>query len=344
MMERYSRQIKSIGLANQNTLNGSTVLVVGCGGIGSPLLLYLTSIGIGRIIFYDGDVVELTNLHRQVLFKEDSLSKNKAIETRKELISRNSEVELIAIDKHFSLENYIEYIEEVDLIIDASDNFETTYFINDVCCKHNKKFVSCSIQEALIQIVAYNTTFNCHRCMFPESPPHDMSPSCTEAGVLGTVTGIAGTFTANMVVDIILENNESVFENILVIDTKKFEVLSFPLKKNNQCNICQKGEFEFLDLEKYSISYEEMNKNEYFIVDVREIDERNNFKLEDDAHIPVDKLAESSLKNIQSKVILYCHSDKRSKKGVALLRKKGIEAFYLKGGVSPWIYTPIQLH
>lgn len=333
-LERYSQQIKIIGNSGQNLLTGASVLIVGCGGIGSPLALYLSSCGVGNIYLYDHDNVEISNLHRQILFDEVSIGKNKAVITKEQLNKKNSLSTVVAEPNRFNASTYDKYIDDVDLIIDASDNFETMYFVNDICCLHDKKFITTSIQESVIQVSAFDPLLSCYRCMFSEPPPSILSPSCSDVGVMGTVTGIAGTFTANLALKVILNNNSLELGKFNIFDTNDMSFTKLPVHREHQCKSCVLKDIELFNIDDYSISLENEDRDSFYIIDIRNKDEREKCKIDDDAHIPLEKLKKDFFnKDIRKKVLLYCQSEIRSRQGVKILREQGTEAYFLSGGM-----------
>ena len=206
-MKRYSRHItlSEVGLVGQLKIAESKVLVIGAGGLGSPLLLYLTAAGVGTIGIVDFDKVSESNLQRQVLFREQDLNINKAISAKKLLNARNSDIEIKSYPHIFDTSNALELVQDYDIVVDCTDNFRTRYLINDACVKLGKPFVFAAIYKFEGQLSVFNYKGGpTYRCLFPTPPKAGEVPNCEEVGVLGVLPGVLGMYQANEVLKIIL--------------------------------------------------------------------------------------------------------------------------------------------
>jgi len=206
-MKRYSRHItlSEVGLVGQLKIAESKVLVIGAGGLGSPLLLYLTAAGVGTIGIVDFDKVSESNLQRQVLFREQDLNINKAISAKKLLNARNSDIEIKSYPHIFDTSNALDLVQDYDIVVDCTDNFRTRYLINDACVKLGKPFVFAAIYKFEGQLSVFNYKGGpTYRCLFPTPPKTGEVPNCEEVGVLGVLPGVLGMYQANEVLKIIL--------------------------------------------------------------------------------------------------------------------------------------------
>lgn len=225
-LTRYSRhfKLKQVGQLGQVQIRQAKVLVVGAGGLGCPVLQYLTAAGVGEIYIVDGDKVSLSNLQRQILFTQGDIGINKAEAARRHLLQINSALTIHALPEYFSLDNALELVQLVDIVVDASDNFQTRYLINDSCVMREKPFVYGSIFQFSGQVAVFNyllednTRSATYRCLFPEPPSPESMPSCDEAGVLGVLPGVVGTLQATEVMKIILGLPGILCNKLILID------------------------------------------------------------------------------------------------------------------------------
>ncbi len=315
-------------------------MIVGLGGIGSPVAQYLAAVGIGKLILVDYDNVELSNLHRQILFNEADIGCYKAEKAKDVLSKINKNVVIEAYTKKFDLDFGYSLVSDVDLIIDGTDNFETRYLINDICVLKKKVFISCSILVSIIQLALFDTKHLCYRCLYPNPPPIGVIPNCSEAGVLGTVTGIAGTMAANLALNYLLKIENEKVSQIRIIDAKNFNISSMPIKQNNNCFACKQRKISLGYLQNqnadYGISLEQLDKTKHFLVDIRQKEEREIAKLDDDLFFPIKENTDYSffLSYKDKKLVFYCASGYRSKLFVSELRTLGIDAYYLNERLS----------
>lgn len=234
-MKRYSRHItlSEVGLIGQLKIAESKILVIGAGGLGAPLLLYLNAAGVGTIGIVDFDTVSLSNLQRQVLFREQDLDLNKADIAKELLSTRNSELNITSYPVALTTSNALEIIKPYDIVVDCTDNFRTRYLINDACIKLNKPFVFAAIYKFEGQLSVFNYAGGpTYRCLFPTPPKAGEVPNCEEAGVMGVLPGILGTYQANEVLKMILNLGEVLSGKLVSINLLTNQQNSFQFRRN----------------------------------------------------------------------------------------------------------------
>ena len=239
-IERYSRQIvlKKIGVVGQKKLLKSNVLIVGAGGLGSPISIYLAALGIGKIGIIDKDSVEISNLSRQIIFSTNDLNKNKSSVAINKLRKINPDIKLHSFSKRLTKKNINQIAKNFDLIVDGSDNFRTRFLINDYCLKNRKILVSGAISKFDGQVYTFNFSKKkspCLRCFIPKMPSNPDVDNCEYEGVLGSLAGIIGTIQANEVVKEILEIGDTLCGYILIIDALKLTFRKVKLNKRSDC-------------------------------------------------------------------------------------------------------------
>lgn len=240
---RYSRHIllPEIGEEGQKKLLNSKVLIVGAGGLGSPIAYYLTSCGIGTLGIIDSDIVDITNLHRQILHTTSSIGIPKVISAKERLISINPDIKIITYNEKLNLENAENIINDYDIVVDGTDNFTCKYLINDTCYKLNKPYVYGSIFKFEGQISIFNPNEKdkpCYRCLFPEQPPKDSIPNCQQIGVIGVLPGVIGTLQTMETIKLILNIGNILSGSLLTYDSLNNDFNTFKIKKSINCNIC----------------------------------------------------------------------------------------------------------
>jgi len=239
-IERYSRQIilKKIGVVGQKKLLRSSVLIVGAGGLGSPIAIYLAALGIGKIGIIDKDNIEISNLSRQIIFSTNDLKKNKSSVAINKLRKINPDIKLHSFNKKLTKKNINQIAKNFDLIVDGSDNFRTRFLINDYCLKNRKILVSGAISKFDGQVYTFNFSKKkspCLRCFIPKMPSNPDVDNCEYEGVLGSLAGIIGTIQANEVVKEILEIGDTLCGYILIIDALKLTFRKVKLNKRSDC-------------------------------------------------------------------------------------------------------------
>ena len=239
-IDRYSRQIilKKIGVIGQKKLLKASVLIVGAGGLGSPIAIYLAALGIGKIGIVDKDTVEISNLSRQIIFSTSDLKKKKSSAAINKLRKMNPDIKLHSFNKRLTKKNINQIAKNFDLIVDGSDNFRTRFLINDYCLKHKKTLVSGAISKFDGQVYTFNFSKKnspCLRCYIPHTPTNLDVDNCEYEGVLGTLGGIIGSIQANEVAKEILEIGDTLCGHILIIDALKLTFRKVKLNKRSDC-------------------------------------------------------------------------------------------------------------
>jgi adenylyltransferase/sulfurtransferase len=243
-IKRYSRHIilPEVGGIGQKKLLDAKVLVIGAGGLGSPSLYYLAAAGVGTIGIVDFDVVDFSNLQRQILHNTSRVGIPKVESAKMTIEALNPDVKVIPYNQKIDKSNVLDIIKDYDIVLDGSDNFPTRFLVNDACYMLGKPLVS----AAILRFEGQLTTFDyrnkeispCYRCLFPEPPPPGLVPSCQEAGLLGVVGGIMGTLQANEALKLILEIGEPLVGKLLVFDALTTEFRTVKLRKDKKCNLC----------------------------------------------------------------------------------------------------------
>ena len=239
-INRYSRQIilKKIGVIGQKKLLKTSVLIIGAGGLGSPIAIYLTALGIGKIGIVDKDTVEISNLSRQIIFSTNDVKKNKSSTAINKLRKINPNIKFQSFNKKLTIKNINKIAEKFDLIVDGSDNFRTRFLVNDYCLKNKKILVSGAISKFDGQVYTFNFSKKkspCLRCFIPKMPMDPDVDNCEYEGVLGTLGGIIGSIQANEVVKEILGIGDSLCGHILIIDALKLTFRKVKLNKRSDC-------------------------------------------------------------------------------------------------------------
>ena len=239
-IDRYSRQIilKKVGVIGQKKLLKSSVLIVGAGGLGSPIAIYLTALGIGKIGIVDKDNVEISNLSRQIIFETNDVNKNKSSAAISKLRKINPDIQLQSFNKNLAITNINQIAKKFDLIVDGSDNFRTRFLINDYCLKNKKILVSGAISKFDGQVYTFNFSKKkspCLRCFIPRMPRNPDIDNCEYEGVLGPLAGIIGSIQANEAVKEILGIGNSLCGHILIIDALKLTFRKVKLNKRSDC-------------------------------------------------------------------------------------------------------------
>ena len=244
-IDRYSRQIilKKIGIAGQKKLLKSSVLIIGAGGLGSPVAIYLTALGIGKLGVIDKDKVEISNLSRQIIFDSKDINKNKPITSAKKLKKINPDIQMKFFSKKLTNKNINQIAKNFDLIVDGSDNFRTRFLVNNYCQKNKKILISGAISKFDGQIYTFNfkkKNSPCLQCFIPNAPNDLDTDNCENEGILGTLGGIIGTILANEVVKEILEIGDTLCGHILIVDGLKLTFRKAKLNKRTNCHCNEK--------------------------------------------------------------------------------------------------------
>jgi adenylyltransferase/sulfurtransferase len=326
--ERYNRQMlmPEFGLNGQEKLKNAKVLVIGCGGLGSPILLYLTAAGIGTLGIVENDKIDITNLQRQILFTTFAVGLQKISETVNRLMALNPFVKIKQYPTLLNADNALEIIKDYDIVIDGTDNFPTRYLINDACVMLNKPFVYGAIHRFEGQVAVFNHQNSItYRDLFPTPPPPDQAPNCAEAGVLGVLPGIIGSMQALEAIKVITDIGESLSGKLLILDTLSMQsrIIRIP-KMPDTTKITQLIDYEkFCGLKSTNdITYEGLKAlNDYQLIDVREQHEYEVKNIGGEL-MPLSELEKHLPKISRDKaVVIYCQSGIRSQKAIKLLQE-----------------------
>lgn len=337
-MTRYNRHIilSEIGQKGQNKLLQSKVLIVGAGGLGCPILQYLAAAGVGTLGIIDFDVVDQSNLQRQILFGMSSLGKNKALAAKERLLDLNPTISIHSYPEKLTIKNAESYFKKYDIIVDSTDNFETRYLINDAALITNKPVVFGAIYKFEGQVSVFNYKNGpSYRCLFPTPPEKESVPNCSEIGVLGVLPGIIGTLQANEVLKMILgigtiRSGELLYYNSLNNQTSFLKVSR---KEDQIKKVLQKGivlektEDNTCSVAIQEKSFSERCKNSNtLLVDVREYDEEPKLTSVLHLQIPLSELENRiSELNINQEILFFCQSGMRSKKAVEMAQNHQIK-------------------
>lgn len=331
-------------MGGQAKLKAASVLVVGAGGLGCPVLQYLAAAGVGTLGVADGDVVDISNLQRQVLYTTNDIGKSKAEVAAQKIKSLNSDISITIIPEYLDSNNALDIVNGYDIVVDGSDNFDTRYLVNDACVISGKVMVSGAIYKYEGQVSVFNYNGGpTYRCLFPEQPGVGESPNCADIGVIATLPGIIGTIQANEVIKIVTDIGSVLSGRLLVLDTLSMETSYFSFKLNPENLLIEKlPEVRPVacNIDTEMITYSDLRElvstdKQVQLVDVRELEEHNNYNIGGN-NIPMseldcryDELDKNTL------VVLYCASGVRSGKSAELLRAKGfVQVLQLKGGVN----------
>jgi len=361
---RYSRHllIPEVGLEGQKKLKGSSVLIIGTGGLGSPVALYLAAAGIGRIGLVDYDVVDSTNLQRQIIHGTSTIDKLKVESARDRMLDVNPDIEVEVYNEPFTSENAMRIAQDYDILIDGTDNFPTRYLTNDVSVFLGKPNVYGSIFRFDGQAsVFYAKEGPCYRCLFPEPPPPGLVPSCAEGGVLGVLPGTIGTIQATEALKVLLGIGSPLTGKLLLYNALDMSFDFVTLKKNPKCRVCGPDADikELVDYEEFcgvpghdhdegsagvewDITAPELSErlqgNHLKLLDVREPHELEISALPGATNIPLGTLAaRMSELNSADEMVIFCKAGTRSARALELLVTAGFKKVKnLKGGINAW--------
>ncbi len=358
---RYSRHLilPEVGLQGQRRLKGASVLLVGAGGLGSPLALYLAAAGVGRIGLVDFDRVDLTNLQRQVLHGTSQVGRSKLASARERIADLNPHVQVETYETRLTSANALEILRDYDVIIDGTDNFPTRYLVNDACVLLGKPNVYGSIFRFDGQASVLATPDGpCYRCLFREPPPPGLVPSCAEGGVLGVLPGLIGTIQATEAIKLITGAGTPLVGRLLLVDALEMRFRTVQLRKDPECPACGTREItELVDYEQFcGLEVEPATSNgvaqltplelaarlgradDFDLIDVREPHEWEIGRIPGARLVPLGSLAEVLPQlDPAREVVVYCKSGNRSTRAALQLRAAGFERVWnLAGGILRW--------
>jgi len=367
-ISRYSRHLilPEVGMKGQRKLKNSRVLMIGVGGLGSPLGLYLAAAGVGTIGVVDFDVVDESNLQRQILYGTKDVGRPKIASAEERLNDLNPNTKIEAFETRLTSENALELFKEFDVIVDGTDNFPTRYLVNDAAVLTGKPNVYGSIFRFEGQAsVFWAEKGACYRCLYPEPPPPGLVPSCAEGGVLGVLPGIVGSIQANEVIKLILGAEGILINRLLLFDAWKMNFRQVKLRKNPDCPVCGDDPTvkELIDYEEFcglpqghaktkqdkddaleEITAAELKSRldegeDIQIIDVREPLEYEIARIPNTKLIPLgDVVKRVSEIDPSRTIVVHCKGGVRSAEAIKALRKEGFEGrlINLKGGIGAW--------
>ncbi len=364
-ISRYSRHLilPEVGMAGQKKLKAASVLCIGTGGLGSPISMYLAAAGIGKIGIVDFDVVDYSNLQRQIIHGTDDVDRPKVQSGKETLNSINPEVEVVVHETMLNSENAIEIIEPYDIVVDGTDNFPTRYLTNDACVLLKKPNVYGSIFrfEGQASVFAPELGGPCYRCLYPEPPPPGMVPSCAEGGVLGVLPGIIGCIQATEIIKLALGKGDLLINRLMLYSALDMKFRELKLRPDPKCPICGENPTitELIDYQEFcgigvepegteahpdEVSVQDMKSamdeanSDVAFLDVREYDEVEIARIDGVPLIPLGELPQRFTELDPNQTIyIHCKMGGRSLKAVELLKNQGFK--YCKsvaGGINAW--------
>jgi len=368
-IERYSRHLilPEVTLHGQKKLKAASVLLIGAGGLGAPVSMYLAAAGVGRIGMVDFDVVDASNLQRQVLFHTADVGRSKLQAARSRLTGINPHVVIDTHEARFSAANAMELVDPYDIVVDGTDNFPTRYCVNDACVMLNKPNVYGSIFRFEGQATVFDPRPQahgpCYRCLYPDPPPPGMAPSCAEGGVLGILPGVIGMIQATETIKLILACGQSLTGRLLRFDAMAMTFKSYKLRRDPTCPICGDNPTikKLIDYEQFcgmrgeestTIVQEQslipamtvqqlkakLDTAEHFkLIDVRQRHEYEICHIPQAQLIPLDDLpAHLDELDADTVYVVHCKLGGRSASAVQLMRQAGLNAINVTGGIHAW--------
>jgi adenylyltransferase/sulfurtransferase len=363
-LQRYARHLsmKEIGLPGQRRLKAARVLVVGAGGLGSPALMYLAAAGVGTLGVVDDDVVEVSNLQRQVIHGQSTLQMAKVDSARQRIADLNPYTQVVSHRTRLSAENCRQIISQYDLVVDGSDNFTTRYLVNDACFLLHKPYVWGSVLQFHGQASVFCTPGGpCYRCLYPEPPPPQFAPSCEEGGVFGAVCATVASVQVTEAIKLIVGNGESLVRRLWLYDASRAETQTRQLRKDPDCELCgsnptvhEIAEVRFtcsVPADSHppvrTISATELasrlarrraDEDDFLLLDVREPFEWEIVRIEGAQLARKTTLLQSHLHlPIEQEIIVYCKGGARSEDVARVLSQDSFRVSHLKGGVLAWV-------
>ena len=365
-VKRYSRHliIPDVGMTGQKRLKNAKVLCVGAGGLGSPALLYLAAAGVGTLGVIDFDVVDESNLQRQIIHGQADIGRPKAVSARDSIKEVNPYIDVIVHEEALTTDNVMQIFSGYDLIVDGTDNFATRYMVNDACVLLHKPYVWGSIYRFDGQASVFWADHGpCYRCLYPEPPPPGMVPSCAEGGVLGVLCASIGSIQVNEAIKLLTGIGEPLVGRLMIYDALEMSYRTLNIKKDPDCPICGENPTitELIDYDAFcgaisadaqeavsgsTITAAELKAmmdrdDKIYLVDVREPNEYEIVNIPGAVLIPKDQfLNGSALEKLPQdrRIVLHCKSGGRSAEVLAVVKDAGFsDAVHLGGGVLSWV-------
>lgn len=359
-LQRYSRHLilPEVGVEGQEKLKAAKILLIGAGGLGSPVSLYLAAAGVGTLGIIDDDIVDVSNLQRQIIHGAEDVGRPKVESAIDSLKRINPEVKVVPYKTRLSKDNILDILKNYDFIVDGTDNFQTRYLVNDACVMTKKPFVYGSIYRFEGQVsVFWPGKGPTYRCLFSEPPPPDMAPSCSEGGVLGVLPGIIGTLQAMEAIKIVLGKGDLLLGRMLLFDAMRMQFRQVKFRANpDSMNITAFTDYDaFCNVGRGNESVGSSNKGipeitvaelkklmdkkaDVELVDVREEYEYQMCQIPDSKLIPLGTLPQRYIElNSAKETIVHCHHGGRSAKAIEFLKTKGFTNLKnLVGGIDAW--------
>lgn len=365
-VRRYSRHliIPDVGMVGQQRLINAKVLVVGAGGLGAPALMYLAAAGVGTLGIVDYDVVDESNLQRQVIHGQGDVGRPKAQSARDRVLEINPHVEVVLHEERLDSGNALRIFEPYDLIVDGTDNFATRYLVNDACVLLGKPYVWGSIYRFDGQASVFWAEHGpCYRCLYPEPPPPGMVPSCAEGGVLGVLCASIGSIQVTEAIKVLTGIGEPLVGRLMVYDALEMSYRTVRVRKDPECPVCGKNPTitELIDYEAFcgtvsdaaaeaardaTISVRDLKAmmdrgEDFLLVDVREPNEYEIVNIPGAVLIPKGEIVSgAALSRLPQdrRIVLHCKSGARSAEALAVLKDAGFaDAVHVGGGVVAWV-------
>jgi adenylyltransferase/sulfurtransferase len=369
-INRYSRHLllPEVGMEGQEKICNSKVLCIGTGGLGSPVSLYLAAAGVGKLGLIDFDVVDKSNLQRQIAHGESTVGKLKVDSAKARIADLNSDVEVVTYNERLTSENAMRIFADWDIIVDGTDNFPTRYLANDTCVLLKKPYIYGCILRFEGQVSVFDSrTGPCYRCLYPEPPPPGLVPSCAEGGVLGVLCGIIGGLQTNETIKLIIEKGDNLNGRLVIFDALGLKFREMKLRKDKNCPICGDNPTikELVDYEQFCgilppqenpadremeiepISVKQMmdNGKNFTLVDVRNQGEYEICRIDGSTLIPLDVIEERKIEKLNGlkkadEIVLHCKAGVRSLKAAKALIDIGFENVKsMRGGIEEWAET-----
>lgn len=357
---RYGRHLAlpDVGEAGQRRLKGSSALLVGTGGLGSPIALYLAAAGVGRITLTDFDVVDLSNLQRQIAFGSGDLGRPKVEAAAERLRDLNPAIEVVALDTEVGADNVRDLVRAHDVILDGTDNFATRYLVNDACVLERRPLVYGSIFRFEGQVSVFATDDEpCYRCLFPEPPPEGLVPNCAQAGVLGVLPGLIGSMQAAEALKLLTGVGQSLAGRLLLVDLREPSYRTVRLRRDPACRACgpesnlerlvatggylcpTRARVETdLDIDPAALNVLLAEDRRPVVVDVREPWEFRAGALSESLNLPFDQAADRLRVEVpaETAVVLVCSTGPRAALVAEAVRGERHAVHVLAGGLRAW--------
>ncbi len=366
-IERYSRHLllPEVGVEGQEKICNSKVLCIGTGGLGSPAALYLAAAGVGKLGLIDFDVVDKSNLQRQIAHGESTVGDLKVDSAKKRIADLNSDVDVVVYNERLTADNAMRIFADWDIILDGTDNFPTRYLANDACVLLGKPYIYGCILRFEGQVSVFDAKNGpCYRCLYPEPPPPGLVPSCAEGGVLGVLCGIIGSLQVNETLKLVLDQGEALTGRLVLFDALGMKFREMKLRKDKDCPICGENPTikELIDYEQFcgimppqedqddsalEIEPAEVKrmldgKEAFKLIDVRNKVEYDICNIEGATLIPLDEIEERNPERLSDyqkdePIVLHCKAGVRSMKALKAMQDMGYSNVKsMRGGITEW--------